>query len=82
MGFQKGHSAYNLKEKSNITNLCSSKEILKRYKKSHNPEELEGSIKICSHCGVKQYRCGRFFTPCVCKDISKYPKKIRNLPKA
>jgi hypothetical protein len=39
--------------------------ILKRYGKAHNPEEMEGMVKTCGHCNQgKQYRHGRFFTPC------------------
>lgn len=54
-------------------------DIIFRYKKKHNPGELEGSVKVCSHCGKgKQYRCGRFFTPCLfCSNISKIPKKLK-----
>jgi NADH pyrophosphatase NudC (nudix superfamily) len=47
--------------------------ILKRYKKAHNPEELEGSERICLRCGKgKQYRHGRYWTPCqICKNLRK-----------
>ena len=50
-----------------------------RYRKAHNPEELNGSTKTCPHCGQgKIYRSGRMWTPCsTCRDIQPYPKKIR-----
>jgi len=49
------------------------KSILKRYGKKHNPEELSGMIKTCSHCGKgKQKRHGRYFSPCnICGKIKK-----------
>ena len=51
--------------------------VIFNYKKKHNPEELEGSVKECPACHTKQYRCGRRFTPCICKFMQPYPKKIR-----
>ena len=51
----------------------SDRSILKRYKKAHNTEELQGMVKTCSHCGEgKQYRRGRMWTPCpLCKKLEK-----------
>jgi len=53
--------------------------LIYRYKKKHNPEEMEGSVKTCSHCGKgKQYRSGRMWTPCsVCRNLEPYRKRIR-----
>jgi len=57
--------------------ITSDKRILKRYKTS-SIQDLPG-VKLCPHCGKgKQYLVGRIYTPCpFCRDIAKFPKKIR-----
>ena len=57
----------------------SDKSILKRYGKPHNTEEMEGMVKICSHCGQgKQYRHGRMWTPCQkCRQLDDAKKGVR-----
>jgi uncharacterized protein (DUF983 family) len=43
----------------------SDKSILKRYKKAHNPSELDGMYKNCTHCGNgKLRRHGRYWGKC------------------